>query len=475
MLEMFFRKFISIKSILFVTLFVFIFPQLILNIWWIFDCNYCFGIGCRFSVCEGYEHKCVDQCYHQNLINDKEIHLKKTSFPKKSMKYRNYWQKISVTETEESVYVYSAFSTNDNINCVIILAKVYYSSHQLFNKYDNLFECQLIDSNLGVMTRSISAKFIKVQEHLGYETTRITCVFPIAIPNPSPRFARLIHKEVKGLASDPILIDYVSDNSGLQTPEIVVCVRPLFGGYSSVRSLLEFIAYYRTQGIDKIVFYRESVTEPVLKLLNSMSEFVETLPWVLKNGQSFTPEDQIASIDDCLHRFRSNVIIFIDVDEFIVPFGEESLKDLILSEYKNRKTIALSIRNVFFCCEYNTDYKKAFPRILSHFYRQSTVWLDWPTGWRSKLIVLRPHLIDRMGIHEVMRLSPNNSGSYVKHLDISEGLMFHYRSCCGVGRTPVLYGVMSFPTIRDRVIFDNRIEKFSQKVMSFINNYINFY
>ena len=378
-----------------------------------------------------------------------------------------------MNETEESFYVYSAFSTNYNRNCVTILAKVFDSSEQLFEKFDNQFECQIEDNNL---TKSISAKLIEVGIAWGRLTTRIKCIFPIGVLNTRPQFVRLIQKEVKGLASDPILINYVSD-SDLQTPEIVVCVhKPLSSGYSSVRTLLEFIAYYRSQEIDKIVFYTKSVSEPVLKLLDSMPEFVETHTWVFKNGKFGSPftfdDNQIEAIDDCLHRFRSNVIIFVDIDEFIVPFGEESLKDLILSEYKNPKTIGLSIRNVFFCCQFNTEYKKAFPKILSHFNRQSFVW--WK-GWRSKMIVLRPHLIDWMGVHGVLRFSPDESETGIKHLDVRESLMFHYRSCCGMRRTPDLYGLLSHPTLRDRVLYDNRIEKFSQKVMSFINNYIDFY
>ncbi len=135
---------------------------------------------------------------------------------------------------------------------------------------------------------------------------------------------------------------------------------------------------------------------------------------------------------------------------------------------KNPSIAALSVQNVFFCCEFNVNTRRSFPRILSQFNRQMNI---WPKGFRSKIIVLRTELIDDISIHVVSHLSKNYSSS-VKHLDQTIAHMFHYRMCCDVERTPAMKGMISFPTLSDYVIIDETMKKFSLDIMQFIQKYI---
>ena len=161
----------------------------------------------------------------------------------------------------------------------------------------------------------------------------------------------------------------------------MVCVWPLFNNYSLVKNLLEFIAYYRVNGADRFVFYVESATDQVLQLLSSMSTFVDLYPWILKNGwkKDASYKDQITATDDCLYRHRRSVVILVDVDEFMVPFNHPTLKSLIFDEY--RDSAVLSVNNVFFCCQFNGENLKDFPRILNQFNRD---FLVLPRKVRSK-------------------------------------------------------------------------------------------
>jgi hypothetical protein len=292
-----------------------------------------------------------------------------------------------------------------------------------------------------------------------YVATRITCNI-----YSNSEYVKLVHKYERNVESKYIRIKYSekvsSDN------EIVVCVRPLYGPYDSIRSLLEFIAYYRINGISKFVIYNDSVSQRVSQLLKSMSEFVEIIPWHSSDGLMNEHEDQFSSIDDCLHRYENKILLFIDIDEYIIPFSHKTLKDLLMNERKNPSIAALSIQNVFFCCEFNVNSYKSFPRISNHFNRQ---WNVWPKGLRSKVIALRTEFIDKIGVHS---LSVNNYNSIVKHMDESNALMFHYRSCCGVRRTPAFKGLISFRTVNDFAITDQRMNKFSADIIQFIEQYI---
>ena len=453
------------KIVLMLFLLIFIGWIILFNIWWFFDCRYCFGHTCGLSLCENYVHKCEDKCYHQNLVHDKEIRIKASNKTVEKID-KNFWQKV-IIENNDPFYVYSAFSRNSNQSVVILSTFSGNTTDRLFDYYSQVFECHFIDENQRIIQK-IGANFPRSRPLI--DTTRISCDL---LSNNRPKYVRLVHKSRADLKLDQILIHYETDQSLAERPDIVVCVRPFFAGYSSVASLLEFIAYYRTNGVNKFAFYAESVTDPVLQLLNSMSDFVEVYPWLTKNGQRFPSFEhnyvlhQFAFEDDCLHRYRSKIIIIVDMDELIVPFKAKTLKDYIHSEYKSVETVGISVRNVFFCCEFNTNQMKAFPRILSHFNRQTHI---WPQGWRTKLIILRPHHVDRIGVHTFWSYYGR-----VKHPDPKDVLMFHYRNCCGVGRVKVMNGLISYPVVIDDIEYDNRMIRFKDNINLFIDNYIEFH
>jgi hypothetical protein len=71
-----------------------------------------------------------------------------------------------------------------------------------------------------------------------------------------------------------------------------------------------------------------------IALLDSMTEFVEIIPWITSDGLINEIEDQLTSVDDCLHRFKEKIILFIDIDIMI----DNGIKFLVYQKFidKNR-------------------------------------------------------------------------------------------------------------------------------------------
>lgn len=215
------------------------------------------------------------------------------------------------------------------------------------------------------------------------------------------------------------------------------------------------------------------------QLFSAMSDFIDVYPWTLNDGTVLETkeelsgphrgcEDQLSAFDHCLHLFRHHIILFVDVDEFFVPFNDRTLEVMIRREYASEEAVSLSMQMVLFCCEFNEQKRKDFPRILNHFSRQSTVWLR---GMRPKVIALRPELIEQIGVHEVSSLTATATMAAVKHVEPTDGLMFHFRTCCRMERTPLFWKAMSIRTLSDAIEYDDRINRFGEEIMRFIDRY----
>jgi len=98
-------------------------------------------------------------------------------------------------------------------------------------------------------------------------------------------------------------------------------VRPMFHSYPTIEAFIEFIAYYKVQGIERFVLYYYEISDTLLNLISQkFTEFVILLPFKYPfNASLIHAEGQVAANHDCLYRYHNDIIIFIDYDEFIVP------------------------------------------------------------------------------------------------------------------------------------------------------------
>ena len=176
---------------------------------------------------------------------------------------------------------------------------------------------------------------------------------------------------------------------------------------------------------------------------------------------------QMAAINDCLLRYSSSAIIFVDIDEFIVIQEKKtSIQSLIVEKMRNKSVSSLVINNRFLCHEFQTNHN--FPVILNHRQIQSYYWRP---GDRSKFIVLRPNQVIDTTIHQVV---VTKQGSHVQELDDSEVLLYHFRTCCGMNQEFLRLEHLNlyFPTLEDQHNEDHRIQWFDSEINEFIDKYV---
>lgn len=85
-------------------------------------------------------------------------------------------------------------------------------------------------------------------------------------------------------------------------PDVIICIRPLFGPYRDVPALMQFLAYCFANKISRVVFYEYSFIPEVDRLLKSFS-FVTIMSFNLPiKGESIHGHGQTVGMHDCLYR-----------------------------------------------------------------------------------------------------------------------------------------------------------------------------
>ena len=225
------------------------------------------------------------------------------------------------------------------------------------------------------------------------------------------------------------------------TVELTVCT-PAMHGFSNAAQLVEKIEMSRLLGAGRIVFYNHSITSNVDAVLRLyVREWAEgnyplevvVFPWVLPSLSGKVVKipyfAQLASIDDCLYRYRrtTRYTEFSDLDEFLVPLRHDNRSQLLAVIDKKRPNIA---GFMFRCTVVNKDLPepaKGFQdvalkygsSILGHTRRDNLV---FKPGKRSKLIV-KPQLVEEMGVHFIQ-----NASGRTEYVPVEDGLLYHYRN-----------------------------------------------
>lgn len=238
--------------------------------------------------------------------------------------------------------------------------------------------------------------------------------------------------------------------------KISICVGPLQQNYNEVLRIVEFIEINRLLGIEKFYMYNLSTTTNVQRVLEYYNNLgiVEIIKWNFY-GYKFENEVRyngiLVSINDCLYRstFIDNFkyVAITDLDEFLIPFKQIKLLDLILKKTKenNYDNInAFIFRNTFFHKKYLSDYSVIPKNIkLKFLYTQIKIertLKPYKSHSRSKYIANARSIIES-GNHQTWR-SLSNYHEY--DIPIDDGLLFHYRTDC-VQNEPTCDG----PTIID--------------------------
>ena len=214
----------------------------------------------------------------------------------------------------------------------------------------------------------------------------------------------------------------------------------LFGSVKS-KSVLESIEVNRILGAEWFTIYVYNVGKDMLRLLQeyvteSIAEVVRL--WGTGIPSSVHYHGQTLSINECAYRnmFRVKYLVYIDLDEFIVPRRSlnwlSMMDDLEKSDYatyvfqhvfflnKNDDKNITNQKTIDFSCN-GSRGNMDWPKFLSHIYRSPKV---YPSRVKSKYIT-KPLYTNRVGVHEVFEHWSEFLDSYV----VSEetALLHHYR------------------------------------------------
>ena len=106
-------------------------------------------------------------------------------------------------------------------------------------------------------------------------------------------------------------------------------------------NILEWIAYHYAIGVEKFYLYDNNSTDNVRDLLSDLIKkgIVELIPWPINPGQTQAYDDFADR-----HKYRWTWAAFIDLDEFINPFGHNSIPDW-LAGFENASAVAIQWMN----------------------------------------------------------------------------------------------------------------------------------
>lgn len=264
----------------------------------------------------------------------------------------------------------------------------------------------------------------------------------------------------------------------------VVCVRPLFGPFNDTLSLIQFLAFYKSQGINNFIFFNLAIEANVRKLLNNVvSVHIQVFDWDLTNEtlDHIASHGQINAIKFCLDLFPNQPVIHVDIDEFLTTGDCSVTIRQFIADYMttNPDKVALIIKNVLFCDQFNSNQIDSDQfEVLRNFNRQKHFW-HW--NKKSKVIYLTPKMITDPGIHYVWGLDRNlikNFYNYVQELDGISMRLHHYRDCCVKDTSQVLISydvfgreldLIRFHPLEDAIVRDDTLQCWAKEMRHFVN------
>ena len=212
-----------------------------------------------------------------------------------------------------------------------------------------------------------------------------------------------------------------------QQRDFTVCVAPLYGDIAHAQ-IIEFIELSRLLGADHVTFYDYELSSSTLALLEYYSsiERVTLLPWKLSAHIDLLVwyHAQLVAVSDCLYRNMalSRYVVFMDLDEYIVPYEFTSWHDMAQALGTNA-TCAFQVNSVF-VDPYFQD------RVSEPANSLRTLTNTWRTHVTSRVrtkCIVAPQLVFEAGIHHVSK--PVLARYETRRVDYPQALLHHHRLC----------------------------------------------
>ncbi|XP_037033844.1 uncharacterized protein LOC119072674 [Bradysia coprophila] len=311
---------------------------------------------------------------------------------------------------------------------------------------------------------SVMARVQIIRENwdLKYSACFVLC--PLQAPGLEVPYAVSIVSKIRSPPGNVLLLRNTDQDSQLQNraninqipDQIGVCIKPFHYDYDSALHLLEFLELYSLLGVSHFTFYNHTLGPDAACVLRHYIDeglanidtldgtgqrpTVSMLQWDLKmqSQKEIRTEGLFAAFNDCLYRsmYRFQYVVFVDVDEFIVPRRNDTLKDLLkwLSlKPSNINAGAYSFQNAFFYLQFADD-SLTYERNVSNAALRSALLTQRKTRRRLKLhphrerskYICKPQSVVEVGNHFVWEFMPGQGHSNVTP-DIA--ILHHYRVC----------------------------------------------
>lgn len=338
---------------------------------------------------------------------------------------QDWWQRVP--NTKDKFFVYSAYHDDRRTKWIRVIAAAR-------TRIAEKVVCQYTynDGREPVIVVGMN-RLIRENWNLKFSAYFILC--PLKPPNTAvPSHVSIIRQGDSTVGNRLVVHD---NKKTYKNPDgIAICIKPLHYEYNKVKNLIEFVELNRILGVDHFVLYNHTVGPEVGCILKKYEAegIVTVLPWQLDivSQKEIRTEGLFAALNDCLYRtmYRYKYVLMIDLDEYIIPHKNASLRILMTHLGRNHKsaerTGAYSFQNAFFYLQWPDDEaSKSLPYKLLTLQKTTRKSKFHAHKQRSKCIVL-PERIVEMGNHFVWEFA---TGKAMTNVAPEAAFLHHYRVC----------------------------------------------
>lgn len=209
-----------------------------------------------------------------------------------------------------------------------------------------------------------------------------------------------------------------------------ICIPPLFGSIPMTK-LVQFFELSQILGASHFHFYLQNVSSSIHFILNYYAKLnlVSMTRWELPSivvGDSIWYHGQLLAIQDCLYKnmARFKYLLFLDLDEFIIPRNTYNWADMIAS-IKNKtknanESVGFSFKSAFFDPWQMPEPSQqlSYLQLLERSKEVSNV--------RTKVMIEADRAFE-MGIHHLSK--PISEHLTIVRVSPDIAIIHHYRSC----------------------------------------------
>lgn len=213
--------------------------------------------------------------------------------------------------------------------------------------------------------------------------------------------------------------------------EVTVCVLPTFKDSNNIHLLAEFLSYHNTVGVNSFIFYDYNMTNDMICFINKVHQYrikTKIIPWKIPNATRFPRQRilEIASIQHCIfeNRGRTDYILPLNIDEFLVPRQHFSLTELMneLSTISKQKIGSYIFRQSNFCSK-NISKKKDDNLVTStDLFREDKIF----SAKKQSRYIVKPETVAEGGLYDIHK---HIKGWKSANVPWQLALVHHYTMC----------------------------------------------